>query len=320
MKYLFSWNNSYLIWKQGQKWKQAFRDKYGDENVIHIKGLDTISKDFLSESLLSRGLFSEKRLVLVEDFPLSSETSFSGASDIEKHILELLPHIPEDILVVFLSTNPDKRKAGFKELKKVAECQEFSISSEAEVISAISQKYAGKIDASAVKELVYMKGNSLEKSISELDKLLLTKDSVTLSDIKNCIIPEFEQSIFVFIDTILDKDSKKIFSDFENILGHSNLYAFYQSIIANIRTFLYISFLKKSGRNTNEIGDILKLWNRTFLINKRYRAKHVEIKKLYEKLLEFDKNMKFWKLISSEEDELTFQLRQIFVDYLGNKS
>jgi DNA polymerase III delta subunit len=133
----------------------------------------------------------------------------------------------------------------------------------------------------------------MQKAQHEIDKLSITKEFIFLKDIETYIIPEFEESIFVFIDTILAKDTQKIFSEFRNLLDFSNLYALYQSLIANLRIFVYIEYLKSQKKSQSQIADILKLGNRQFLIGKRHASKFKDIQKLYTDLLDFDKNMKF---------------------------
>lgn len=258
MIYLFTGNIRSLILQEALKWKSAFTEKYGAENVVHISNLDQTSGKFIVENLLSRSIFSEKRLVIIDGFPFAGERSFSGASDIESLILEHLSKIPEDTLVVFLSENPDKRTLAYKELSKIAEIKNLSLDGEDAVYDYLSKKYKN-IDPTALKRLVFLKGGDMQKSQSELEKLSLTKAHITLQDIETLIIPEFEESIFVFIDTILAKNQKKIFQEFRNLLEFSNLYALYQSIIANLRLFVYIEYLKSNKKSQNEIGDILKL-------------------------------------------------------------
>lgn len=315
MIYLFTWNNRYLIRQEAQKWKDAFEEKYGSENIIHITSLEWVSKAFLSESLLSRGLFSEKRLVLIDWFPFSWEKNFSWASELESYILDSLEQIPEDVLLVFLSVNPDKRKTWFKKLSKVAEVKNFSVSSESEVFDLLQKKYQNKIDSNALNRLIFIKWGDLQKSISEIEKLSITKDKIALQDVEEVLIPEFEESIFAFIDTLLKKDTRKIFSEFENLLSFSNLYALYQSILANLRVFLYIELLKSQKKSSSEISDILKLWNRSFLLQKKHRSGYGDISRLYANLLQFDKNMKFWKYLSSDEEDLKKQLEMIFIRF-----
>jgi len=317
MIYLFTWNSRYLIQEEAQKWKHAFGDKYGIENVTHIASLGGTSADFLIESMLSRSLFSEKRLVLIDWFPYSWERAFSWASEIEKNILENLTNIPEETLVVFLSENPDKRKTWFKQLSKKAEVKNFSLSWEDEVFGILTKKYWNNIDSRALQRLIFIKWGDLQKSISDIEKLIITKDKISLQDVESILIPEFEESIFVFIDTLLTKNKQKIFSEFQNLLDFSNMYALYQSIIANLRLFLYIEFLKSQKKSPSEIGDILKLWNRQFLINKRHKSSFKDIQKLYINLLNFDKNMKFGRFISSDEEDMKRELERVFLRFVG---
>lgn len=316
MFYLFTGNNRSHILQEALKWKSAFTQKYGIENVLHVTNLDQISEKVLLESLLSRSIFSEKRLVIIDGFPYAGERSFSWALDIETILLEYLPKVPEDTLVVFLSENPDKRTSGYKELSKIAEIKNFSLEGEDGVFQYLSQKYKN-IDSEALRKLIFFKGGDMQKSQSELEKLSITREAITLKDIEALIIPEFEESIFVFIDTILAKDSKKIFSEFRNLLEFSNLYALYQSIIANLRLFVYIEYLKSQKKSQSEIGSILKLWNRQFLIGKRHASTFQELQKLYIDLLDFDKNMKFGKFISSDEEDLQKEIEAIFLRFVA---
>lgn len=317
MLYLFTGNNRYLIKQEAQKWKLAFGEKYGVENTLYIDSLESVSVDHITESILSRSLFSEKRLVIIDGFPFSWEKNFSLWAEVEKNILENLDKIPEETLVVFLSENPDKRKTWYKTLSKIAEVRDFSVSWEDEVFRILASKYSWKIDNAALQKIIFFKGWNLQKSMWEIEKLGITKANISLEDVEATIIPEFEESIFVFIDTLLTKNHTKIFNEFENLLQFSNLYALYHSIIANLRVFLYIEYLKSQKKSVSEIGDIMKLWNRQFLINKKHKSSYSDIQKLYFDLLSFDKNMKFWKFISSDEEDLQKELERVFVRFLA---
>ncbi len=317
MIYLFTWNNNYLIKEEALRWKKAFIQKHGKENITQITSLHWITPSVLGETLTSRSIFAEKRLVIIDGFPFSGEKAFSGASDIESFLLKSLDDVPEEILIVFLSVNPDKRKAWYKKLSKIAEIKTFDISWEDQVYHILTKKYWVCIDSSSLRRLIFLKGWDLQKSISEIDKLLVKADSISASDIRDNIMPEFEESIFVFIDTLLSKNSKKIFLELENLISYSNLYAIYQSIVANLRVFLYIELLKFQRKSASEITDILKLWNRSFLINKKHHSHYKSISTLYIELLKFDKNMKLWKLISSDEKDLKRELEQIFLRFVN---
>jgi len=327
MLYLFTWNSEYLIQKQVSTWKNAFKSKHWEENITHIHQLNPNSKSTIWDILLSRSLFTEKRLVLISGFPYSADVKFSWASELEEQIIDILPHIPEEVLVVFYSVSADKRKKWWKQLIKNAETKQFDINSNDEVVSILSQIYKWKIEMQALNRIVFLKWANIQKCISEIEKLLIWSAShisqtdrwdytIISEDVDNYITAEYEESIFVFIDTLTQRNWKKIFSELENLLQHSNIYAVYQSIIANMRIFLYIELLKSQRKSPKEISDMLKLWNRSFLIQKNHSSSIKSLSKLYTWLLNFDKNMKFWKFVSSEEKDLKRELENIFLKFL----
>ena len=78
---------------------------------------------------------------------------------------------------------------------------------------------------------------------------------------------------------------------------------------------MYIELLKSQKISPKEIGDILKLWNRSFLVNKSHKSKFTSISTLYIDLLDYDKNMKTGKFISSEEDDMKRELEAVFLKF-----
>jgi DNA polymerase III delta subunit len=317
MIYLFTWNNNFLLREEVLRWKNGFVEKYWVENITHISSLDGNTKNTIADTLTSRSIFAEKRLVIIDWFPFSWEKAFSWASDLETKILWALDSLPDEVLVLFSSVNPDKRKSGFKQLKKIATLKEFNITGEDEVYSLLSKKYWKHIDGNTLRRLIFLKGGDLHKSLWEIEKLRITRDQITSSDLHNHIMPEFEESIFVFIDTLLQRDANKIFSELHNLIAYSNLYAIYQSILANLRVFLYIEYLKSQKKSPWDIWDILKLWNRAFLINKIHKSSYKSISQLYINLLNFDKNMKFWKFVSSDEEDMKRELESVFLKFVA---
>lgn len=329
MLYLFTGNNRYLIQQEALRWKQEFCKKYGEENVVHIQYLDDISLEFIDAQIFSRSLFSEKRLIIIDGFPFSSETKISWATQLEEYFLSRIENIQEDTFVVFLSHNPDKRKKSYTFFKQHATIKDFSLQNTHNVSTLLSQKYRNIIENAALEKLVFLKWGSLEKSINEIEKLTTrflsdssqTKNTlrtkITLKEVQNYIIPEYEESIFVFIDTLLAKDEKKVFHELRNLLEYSNIYALYQSIIANLRIFLYIDFLKYQWKTDSEIEQLLTLGKRNFLIRKSHKARIKDIQSLYTNLLRFDSRMKTGKLVSSQEEDIYRSFENVFITYLA---
>lgn len=316
MFYLFTGNSRLLIHQEALKWKHAFREKYGDENVISISELDQMEGKELVETLVSRSIFSEKRLIIIDGFPYGPEKQSSKALEMEALILENLKYVPAETLVVFLSENPDKRTLSFKEVSKIADIKDFSLEWNEALFQFFSKKYP-QIDTDALLELIRMKAGNMQKIQNDLEKLSITLSHIHKNDVETIIIPEFEESIFVFIDTLLLKEKKKVLKEFRNLLEFSNIYALYQSIIANLRVYLYIEYLKNEKKTQRDIADILKLGNRQFLIGKKHTSSYKEIEDMYRSFLEFDKNMKFWNFILSDEDFLQKEIEAVFLKFLG---
>jgi hypothetical protein len=79
----------------------------------------------------------------------------------------------------------------------------------------------------------------------------------------------------------------------------------------NFRNFVYIAFFKHLWYKNADITRELSLWNRGFLTDKKFKLTYNELFTLYEKLIDYDKNMKFWKLIWSTKDDLKYELQKI---------
>ena len=80
--------------------------------------------------------------------------------------------------------------------------------------------------------------------------------------------------------------------------------------MSNLRVTVYIQKLKKYNIPQSEIWKILNLWNRRFLIEKNYKIKYDELSKFFINLVKIDKKMKTWKLISSDEDSIRYEIEK----------
>jgi DNA polymerase III delta subunit len=59
--------------------------------------------------------------------------------------------------------------------------------------------------------------------------------------IEQIIIPELEESIFVFIDDVLEGNKKKSIQGMRTILEQSETIPFYYGLVSNIRLAFYIN-------------------------------------------------------------------------------
>ncbi|MDF1682694.1 MAG: hypothetical protein P1U46_03010 [Patescibacteria group bacterium] len=97
------------------------------------------------------------------------------------------------------------------------------------------------------------KNNNINKTISEIEKLLITNDQINTKIIKENIIPELEESIFELIDNIMNLEIHNSLKNIDIILCYTNIYSFYNNLLANLRVNVFILKLKKERVNNNDI-------------------------------------------------------------------
>jgi hypothetical protein len=84
-------------------------------------------------------------------------------------------------------------------------------------------------------------------------------------------------------------------------------------LLANLRVSVFIMKLKKEGKNSVEIWNILALWNRSFLVNKNYKILPDKLEKLFIGLVDLDKKMKTWNMIWTEDNDFLVELENVLL-------
>ncbi len=306
MIYFFTWNSEFLVAEQVKAWKQKFVSKFWDFNLVHIKDIKSVDDNFLIENTTSTSFLSEKKLIIID---LEKEIP----EDKQSSILYMLNKVPEDNIVLFNSTNPDKRSKIFKELKKSSDFKEFNTKNDNDLEAIISKKFAWKISRDASSTIIRYKAWNMNKINSEIEKLLILYPYIDKKEVVENIAPELEESIFQVVDNILNREVNEAISKINIILSDTNIYALYNNLIANLRTSIFIMHLKQLKIPENEISETLNLWNRSFLINKRYKISYNTAKQLYINLVNIDKKMKSWKLLWTEDKDFKFELEKILL-------
>jgi hypothetical protein len=68
-----------------------------------------------------------------------------------------------------------------------------------------------------------------------------------------------EESIFQIIDLVLNKQIPEAVDKINIILNETNIFAFYNNLLSNLRTSLFILKLKQEKKTQSEISKILDL-------------------------------------------------------------
>lgn len=313
MIYIFTGNLEILKNEALNKWKNQFIEKYSDFNLFHFKNLENIKIEDLYQSIISEWFFSEKKLIIIDISDKSNEKESKKdkiLDSIKENILKSLEKISENNIVIINYTTPDKRKSFWKNLIKIWELKEFNIKNDEELKNFINSKYSWKIDNYAIEILINYKSKNPTKIIQEIEKLLILKDFIKREDIEKNIIPELEEDIFNIINLLLNKEKIQSIEKIWIILEQTNIFAFYNSLLSNLRTNLFILKLKNENISQTEISNILWLWNRSFLVWKNYKITFEELRVFYINLVEIDKNMKTWKLIKNDLEDIKFEIEK----------
>ena len=307
MNYVFTWNSDFLITEALNKWKKQFIEKYSDFNLTHLKEIKNLDKNILKDAILSGSLFSsEKKLIILD---INNDIW----DELEDFLIKNLEKKPQENIIILNYFLPDKRKKFWKNIKNISEIKEFNLENEEDTKKIINSKVSWKINLEAINTMIKYKSNKKNKIIPELEKLTITKDLITKKDIEENIVPELEESIFQIIDLVLNKQIPEAVDKINIILNETNIFAFYNNLLSNLRTSLFILKLKQEKKTQSEISKILDLWNRSFLIGKNYKINFHELKNLYINLVNIDKNMKMWKLVSSEEEDIKFEIEKYLI-------
>lgn len=129
----FTGPNNIFLRRDLDAWIDIFAKKYGDYNISRI-GTDSLAKINLQAELLTPVFLGEKRLIVLEGVPFAAtkvsdeektEESSVSVFDPEATILSALDNIPETTIVLFVASEPDKRKTLYKKLVSTATLKEY---------------------------------------------------------------------------------------------------------------------------------------------------------------------------------------------------
>jgi DNA polymerase III delta subunit len=295
-------------------WVDIFAKKYGEYNISRLDR-ESIAKTNIQAELLTPVFLWEKRLIILEDVPFAatknddiekSEEPTSKTLDPEFVILESLEKIPDTTVVLFVSTEPDKRKSLYKELYKVATLKEYE-KLEWNALREYIRKKLPHIDVTALARFIEYTGADINRIESEIDKLALYKQDgwITEEDIKLTVIPTIETSIFTLTDAIFTLDSSVAHREFIHILESHNIHYIFSTLVSTLRTFLYAQKLLSAHYEPGNVQSLLKIHPYAFekmRKNMRY-SKRIEL--LFSEFIDLDRRTKTGEGIGDSDEALS---------------
>lgn len=176
----------------------------GDKEKFDGSDLELVQ---LPDLLLGGTLFATKRLIVIR-----------GLSE-NKKLWEVLPEwlerIDDDAHLVLVEPKPDKRTKTYKDLKKLAQVQEYNLWSDRDIatvekwVADEAERQGMKLDKKSVQTLVARAGVDQWQLFHALEKLAVL-DSVTTEMIEQIVEANPSENVFNLLDAALRSDSKKV--------------------------------------------------------------------------------------------------------------
>lgn len=321
--FLFTGKEKYLVNKEVKKWKKAFKKKYSEDNVYDVKD-KKIDVSQLKNDIFSTGLFSSRKLIIIHGFPNDTfdenKISKKSAKQLENHLLDDLDKVPEDVVLIFVSYKPDKRRKNYKTIKKKAQVKEFKKLKWKDLQEFVKKQFGEKITKKNVKYFLSKMGEDVLAIQSEIEKIKLyckQNDCKVSKDIIDKVVyASSEIDAFKLLDKMFfdQEKSLKILQQIEE--SGQNEFQTLGMIYWWLRTILQIMDVYESWV-TNKKKIASELGVHPFVVYKNYKhidkylKKKQEFKNLFGELVNLDYSIKTGQ---SSIDVFRLSLKKIIME------
>lgn len=214
-----------------------------------IDGSELTLRD-LPDLLMGSTLFAEKRLVIIKD--ISRNTS------VWEKLPDWLGRISDDIHLVLIDSKPDKRTVSYKELKKVADIQEFTAWTDRD--QALADDWVLKqateqglvLDKKLAHQVVERVGFDQWQLGSALDKLALV-DTIDSSTIEQTIDSQPSENVFNLLETALKGQTKEVHVMLKNLELTEDPYTLFGLLSSQV---FQLAAIAHAGPDNNPAKDL----------------------------------------------------------------
>lgn len=213
MIYLLYGDDTYRSWQKLQSIKTKYLNaSKGDTDLIILDG-ETLTADDLIRQIKTVPLLATTRLIIVKNLLQAGQKAVTDA------VAERLETMPQSTVLFFYEAGvPDQRTKLFKRLNQPKQAQLFERLADHQLHRYIVDKVEQEgltIDRPAVQALVLMIGADLWRLDNELEKLILSAQSVKkgqsksiqLQDVQQLVKDESQPSLFQLTDAFGNRQS-----------------------------------------------------------------------------------------------------------------
>lgn len=264
---LISGENSFLCQR---KLNEILEKEKGVLNV-----LQSVKFQELLEKVKTQDLFSKKMILIAKN--CFKEKSFENEFEAKKE--KLL--IPQNKVLIFFEPEGKIKKSLIEFFEKEGEVFIFQSLTKKEVKKWLESeflKYGKKTNEKVLEKMIELGGNDLWFLAEEVKKISTFKkdEKIELADLEKIFCPNFEVSIFQFLDKIFSGKKK------ESLILLNQLFQKekdFQFVFSMIIFYLRGLILLKSGKTPSFHPFLLE---KLKIFGKRYTLSH--LKKIYKKI------------------------------------
>jgi len=309
--YLFTGQETYLLDKEILRWKSNFLSKFGSESVFHFT-LDNLDIGHIKQAIYSSGLFTTKKFILVSGLPLDGITKLNeeNADHLAQFVDSFIKNegkIPDDSLLVFVSSSPDKRLKLYKFLEKNANIKEFNQLKLHDLEWFVLNEFQDfMITSETIQYFLTKVWSDLYRVWSECDKL---KTWATIKEQKNIDESMIDYIVFGQVETDSFSLLKTLFVDKVKAISlvqkiqqwWADWNQFAGMLYWAMKFYLFMLDLDDSGvKDSKDIAIALKM--NPWQVKNEYakisllQSNKKNIYYFYTTLLELDASIKLWKV------------------------
>ncbi|QIB69846.1 DNA polymerase III subunit delta [Aminipila butyrica] len=298
----------YLVHWSSQQIAEQFIHPACRDMDLSVLEEDRITIDAIKEACETFTMMSQKRIVLVKDFPLLSGGRMKGFSESqEAELAEYVKEIPESCILIFTAESADKRKKLYKAISDRGQAYDFEALSEKALRSFVEKRFkaAGKVTKpSIINEFIQSSGYFHKESDytlynleNDIRKIIAYSEGpeIVLSDVLSTVSGNLETSVFAMLDAISIGRKDEAYMLLHSLLNAGeNLYMILSLIASQFETILEVKEMLEEGHNQKQMQGILKIHE--FRIKKALsfsgRYSVGQLKKILTKVYEIDRHIK----------------------------
>lgn len=256
--YLIITNDSVTI---DEEIKKILNDaKLTEENVIRYD-LSEVLLDNVIEELNTYGLFTDNKVVIAHSCEFLTGSNKKNQLPQDEKLLEDYINNPNPLnILIIICDKLDERKKINKLLKEKCTVIESNLSIEDKIKKELEDY---KMDFKTINYLIGYLNNDNQRIITELRKLKMYKYDekvITIPDIDEIVLKEFDDNVFSLIDAIVKKNIKKSFEIYEELTSRGeDINKIVIMTTDQFRLIYKVKLLINEGKSKDMITSILKI-------------------------------------------------------------